>query len=370
MAPLTRRQLHTFEDQLEQLVPKLEAYTYYQLLGVDPQASAAVIEFTYNQRVAEYLEVRGNKRCTASLFQNLGKLLERLEEARRILTDTTLRNEYHQWLAAGHTRHWGANVKPREVEQRDEYIEKAAAALERKLGGQMVQAPEEEGDAGKHWTIDLGEGEAAEELAQSGDVDAMDRHLRADLERLGVRDDEGEDEDESASLDRALLDRTEDGLRAELDEMGVKDEEGEAEDESASLNPSFIAEAEQWLRAELKTMGVEDEDVAADESVSLDPAYIERALAHLEQQLNADGVRRDEVGEEEGRPASLDLEHIAQVVATLERQVSQDRKAASQEPHQRRGRELLQQMRKRLAPIKAPRVGQRGDEMVIDLDDE
>ncbi|MCK5798037.1 MAG: hypothetical protein KAI47_12665 [Deltaproteobacteria bacterium] len=327
---LTRQQLYKLEDQLETLISNLDSYSYYQLLGIEPNASPEIVEFTYVKRISEYEEIRGEKRCTASLFQNLGKLLERLEEAHRILTDETLRAEYAQWLEAGHTRHLGANAKPRrEEEERDEYIDKAAAALEKKLGVKMLSSEETEINDSGSWTIDLGEeGEAA---VASGDIEGIEDHLRRDLDRLGVHDEEGEAEDESASLDRELLDETEAQLREDLDELGYEEEEAEAEDESASLDEAYIAEAEEALRRELEEMGVRDEDAEDDESVSLDRDYLERAARELERKLASDGVKNEE-GEEEGRPASLDPEFIERAVRNLEKKLGMGKKSSSKRP--------------------------------------
>lgn len=278
----TRQMIYRMEDQLEQVVNQLDSYNYYQLLGIDPQSAKELIEFTFIARVKEYEEIRGLKICPAALFQNLGKLLERLEEARRVLLDDQARAEYHEWLRAGHTRHFGQQaVKPREVEKKDEFLEAAARHLQRKIGDRYTHAAEEEIHHAGTWSIDLGEGESLE----AKDIDEVQEHLRRDMDRLGVYDEVGE-EDQSASLDAEYLAETQEGLRRELDGYGVHDEVGE-EDSSAALDIAYLSEAEAHLRKELKRDGVKDE-APSDESAALDMAYLEEAQQYLEAQIAGD----------------------------------------------------------------------------------
>lgn len=279
----TRQMIYRMEDQLEQVVNQLDSYNYYQLLGIDPQSAKELIEFTFIARVKEYEEIRALKICPAALYQNLGKLLERLEEARRVLLDDQARAEYHDWLRAGHTRHFGQQaVKPREVEKKDEFLEAAARHLQRKIGDRYTHAAEEEIHHAGTWSIDLGEGENLE----AKDIDEVQEHLRREMDRLGVYDEVGE-EDQSASLDAEYLADTQEGLRRELDGYGVYDEVGE-EDSSAALDIAYLSEAEEHLRKKLKRDGVNDEAPPDDESATLDMAYLEQAEQYLEAQIAGD----------------------------------------------------------------------------------
>jgi hypothetical protein len=92
-------------NQVALIIADLELHSYYQLLEVAPEDGPSVVEFNYDTLRHEYDKLRNHHRCTKELREGLDLLLDRLEEAKQVLCNSGLREEYDERLALGETRH-------------------------------------------------------------------------------------------------------------------------------------------------------------------------------------------------------------------------------------------------------------------------
>ncbi len=210
------------EKEVEGIIDDLELYSYYQLLDLRPDASAAMVDYNFNIKTVELKRLQKNIHCGAVMLKNLNTLIERMDEAYQVLSDPDRRHEYNVGLELGQLRHrtvveQRAIPLPKRVE-RDQYLEKVTAGLEKKLGQEMLHSGEDEGD--ELAPID-GEylDEAISELGSKLKMDALELH------------DPGEEDDVSADSDFAGV--VLEDIEADLEELGLSKEELGLQDDNA-----------------------------------------------------------------------------------------------------------------------------------------
>jgi hypothetical protein len=311
---------YELEDQFAQVIEDLELYTYYQLLEVEPSASADVVLYNYNMKVYEYEQLQKDRWCGPVLHQNLELLKKRLDEAREVLCDLRLKLEYNKGLDEGQTRHV-------EVASRREQAVRAAARpdpktavdvlaakLERTLHHDLIHAGEEvipdepsEGidEALVEQSLDLKqqvqemgvelevkEEEQAEEIAPI-DVDYLEEAAQHLVGKLIVEHDLTlhEQVEEDVSADAAFASELTDGLRGELYKMGVSEwEEHEADGEAPDAETiDRILAAEQDAVAKLGVKTTVKRDEGLHEFV-VDQRAAEAFAAGLEGKLAGSGL--------------------------------------------------------------------------------
>lgn len=210
------------EKEVEGIIDDLELYSYYQLLELRPDSSAAMVDYNFNIKTVELKRLQKNIHCGAVMLQSLNTLIERMDEAYQVLSDPDRRHEYNVGLELGQLRHLTvveqrAIPMPKRVD-RDQYLEKVTAGLEKKLGQEMLHSGEDEGDELAPIDGDYLD-EAISELGDKLKMDALELH------------DPGEQDDVSADKDFAGV-MLED-IEADLEELGLSKEELGLQDDEA-----------------------------------------------------------------------------------------------------------------------------------------
>lgn len=273
---------YELEDQFAQVIEDLELYTYYQLLEVDPSASADVVLYSYNMKVYEYEQLQKDRWCGPVLHQNLELLKKRLDEAREVLCDLKLKLQYNKGLDEGQTRHLEVAARRDQAvraasrpEPKTE-VDELAAQLERRLHKSLIHAGEEvipdepsEGidESLVEQSLDLKQQvqemgvelevkeEVEEEIVAPIDVGYLEEAAQHLVGKLIVEHDLTlhEQVEEDVSADAAFASELTDGLRGELYKMGVSEwEEHEADGEAPDAETiDRILAAEQGAVAKL-----------------------------------------------------------------------------------------------------------------------
>jgi hypothetical protein len=96
--------LEVVERQVAAIIADLELHSYYQLLEVEPDANTAIVTYNYNLMAHAYQELLKHPQCSEGLRRNLHLLCERLEEARKVLSDRLLRRRYNEGVELGELR--------------------------------------------------------------------------------------------------------------------------------------------------------------------------------------------------------------------------------------------------------------------------
>lgn len=238
------------EDEIAQIIDDLEFYTYYQLLDLQPDASRDVVQYQINLLQHEWDKLRRDHHCTAALYKNLTLLLDRLDEARQVLTSEALRFEYDRGIELGETRHARvaaerAAQRPAVQERKDDYIEEASRYLEKKIPQQFRQSGEHEE------VYQPIEREHLERLTTR-----MEARLRSDGIDLQAEEDEQELVEDEAD-DGSYLDEAVAHLERELAGHGVElGGPAAAEDRSASADEAGILVKQ--LAGELEQLGLQE----------------------------------------------------------------------------------------------------------------
>ena len=333
--------LAEFEQQMTAVNEDIDLYSYYQLLGINEDASVDLVTYNYNLKVYEYEQVKKRDDCTPTLVKTLAVLLDRLDEARRVLTDEELRTQYDTGLEMGQTRHGsvlalrgrkersdaargsGATdvtvrrqpaAKREEQQQRvthdiqaptqeDDYVDEAVRHLEHKLAPELLDAGEPEPDNAPPPPMDR------EDLRVLTEV--MARKLAQAGVEFRVRDD-FDDEGDHSPIDPEYLRMAVATLQHKLFRLGVSldDEGAEAEDVSADADYASGLVAE--LQAELAAMGLDMFDVgevvdeAPEELYDADGNLIERPRFDPLQEMQRPKGQADQ--EAPSTPIAADLQ--------------------------------------------------------------
>lgn len=96
--------LEMVERQVAELIADIDLHSYYQLLEVEPDANTAIVTYNYNLMVHAYQEILKHPGCSESLRRNLYLLCNRLEEAKKVLSDRMLRSRYNEGIELGELR--------------------------------------------------------------------------------------------------------------------------------------------------------------------------------------------------------------------------------------------------------------------------
>src|SRR5690349_12879622 len=102
------------KDYVDEIYPDLDLCSYYQLLELQPGASALDIKKKFYEKAAVLHPDRHHGQLDAKLFEKLVVVYSRIAEGYRILSDTGRRAAYDKHLAEGKLR---ATVIEKEIER-------------------------------------------------------------------------------------------------------------------------------------------------------------------------------------------------------------------------------------------------------------
>ncbi|MCA9672327.1 MAG: hypothetical protein KC503_42325 [Myxococcales bacterium] len=314
-----RQRFDRLEDEIVAMVSDLEFYDYYQLLGVKPNASTSVILYNFNVKAHEYRQLQKHKLCSAELYQNIELLIDRLDEAREVLSDKRLAWQYAQGLDLGNMRHPRVATardarrpasEPLAIDNRvhDDALERRASQLEEQLQ-ELIHAPDEE----------------VEEISRGIDEEMLEQEsqqLAEEVNAYGVALKEEIEEEEEVPIDEEFLDEADADLRVKLMEDGVSMNEDAHLEEDVAPDAAYTEEAVMALAIELAADGVDlhAEDVEPD--VTPDFEYTDEAVRSLERELVEDGVFVHDLVEDEDPLAAVDHDFASEAVDRLRRELS------------------------------------------------
>jgi hypothetical protein len=262
-------ELEKLEDEVAQIVADLELYTYYQLLDLEPGGSCAVAEYNYNLKVHEYRRIQKDHRASGQLVQALQLIMDRMDEAREVLSNATLRAEYDEGVNNGHTRHVGMarqraiRSKAGPVDERQRLVEEMAANLQRGMDRKLINAPDAV-------VSDVTEG-IEEDL-----LDQESKQLTGELAGYGVKIDITEEAPEQyVPIEQDYLEDAAEDLRVKIYKDGATLYEiTERESESASSDKEMLAGLTDQLHRELEDLGVPEKDEVEPEALVPDAEFI------------------------------------------------------------------------------------------------
>jgi hypothetical protein len=339
---------YEIEDQIAAVIADLELYSYYQILDVEPSATADVILYTYNLKCYEHEQLQKDRFCGAVLHHNLTLLRERLDEAKQVLVDPTLRREYDRGLELGEMRHAAtAALHPaaQHVEgPRDELIEHLVGKLERTINKAY---------------IDAGEELLSDEPSMGIDLELVDQEkikLEEQVAKLGVELQVKADEETPAvPLDSKFLDEATRQLTGKLyveHNLSLHDR-GEAEDVAADAG--FAGELTEGLRGELYKMGVSEWEAQKEIERPIDVEFLDGLLAQEKRAVANLGVSAEVKADEVVR--SVDAIDADELAAGLESELEQMKVSfAAQSPTQVAGLTSLVEESKRAETAPPPIV--------------
>jgi hypothetical protein len=275
MPPPRRRslELEKLEDEIAQIVVDLELYTYYQLLDLQPEGSCGVAEYNYNLKVHEYKKIQKDHRASAQLVQALQLIVDRMDEAREVLSSPTLRAEYDEGLTNGHTRHVGMarqraiRSKTGPVDERQRLVEDMVANLKRGMDKKLIDAPDAV-------VPDVTEG------IEDDLLDQESKQLTGELAGYGVKIDITEEAPEQyVPIEKDYLEEATEDLRVKIYKDGATLYEiTEREAVSASTDKEMLAGLTDQLHQELAEMGVPEKDEVAPEALVPDAEFINQLV--------------------------------------------------------------------------------------------
>ena len=316
-------------------IADLDFYSYYQLIGVDEDASTDVITYQFNLKAHELEQAKRHPACNARLQQDIDLLIGRLNEARDVLCDRALRMEYDRGLELGETRHQAmvpqtgasktapqapktAPQAPKPARQApkhapvaydrstDSHIYQATDDLERKLGDDLLHADDE--------VPEIDDRPDAEYLDRV--TDDLERQLGDEMLHSGPDDEELLQEIPTA-VDREHLEALTEDMKRKLAKAGINlsvKEGFEGLDDFSGIDPEYLDVVLGHLQQKLAKLELDDEAEVEVEDRSADADFAADLVAELQEELSAMGLDMFDVAEvydappeeelldEEGRP--------------------------------------------------------------------
>jgi curved DNA-binding protein CbpA len=268
---MASKSLYDWEREIGEIVEDLDLYSYYQLLELEPGASADAVYGAYEARAGAYLEIQRTHACNAMMLRNLTVLLNRLAEARHVLTDPALRAEYDRGLELGNMRLAVEVPLPAPAPQ-----------------AQPAPAAEEFDDRVEPVDRDY--------------LDELSGQLAADLEQGGIEY-AVQQLIEDAPIDPEHVDQKVEQLQRELDELGVPLQEEEPTFDDESVDAGYAAEVVARMEDELTEMGIEIPD--SDTHRGLDQAALDDPRVRPVMPTQQQRSRRPEEQKKTTRPGAV-----------------------------------------------------------------